>query len=88
MSSLNRPEEREEPAGALRMLIEKIVLTPGPERGEVDATLYGAPGKILAWTERQAPGKASKTNTPKGDSSGVLIELVAGAGFEPATFRL
>ena len=51
-------------------------------------TLYGELGQILAWTERQALGKASKTNTPGGTSSGVLVSVVAGAGFEPAAFRL
>ncbi|WP_306051185.1 recombinase family protein [Oceaniradius stylonematis] len=86
--ALNRPAERQEAAEALRMLIEKIMLTPGPERGEIHATLYGELGQILAWTERQALGKTSKTNTPGGVSSGVLVSVVAGAGFEPATFRL
>ncbi len=86
--ALNRPAVRQEAAEALRMLIEKIVLTPGQKRGEIDATLYGELGQILAWTERQALGKASKTNTPGGTSSGVLVSVVAGAGFEPATFRL
>ncbi|MAS15386.1 MAG: recombinase family protein [Nitratireductor sp.] len=86
--ALNRPAERQEAAEALRMLIEKIVLTPGQKRGEIDATLYGELGQILAWTERQTLGKASKTNTPGGASSGVLVSVVAGAGFEPATFRL
>ncbi|MGV0819024.1 recombinase family protein [Martelella sp. AMO21009] len=86
--ALNRPAVRQEAAEALRMLIEKIVLTPGQKRGEIDATLYGELGQILAWTERQALGKASKTNTPGGTSSGVLVSVVAGAGFEPAAFRL
>ena len=86
-TALNDPKERQEAAEALRMLIEKIVLTPGPERGEIDATLYGELGQILAWTERRAFGHAPKTNTPGGISSGVLVSVVAGAGFEPATFR-
>jgi len=77
--ALNRPAERQEAAEALRMLIEKIVLTPGQKRGEIDATLYGELGQILAWTERQAIGKAPKTNTPGGVSSGVLVSVVAGA---------
>lgn len=76
--ALNRHAERQEAAEALRMLIEKIVLAPGPKRGEIDATLYGELGQMLAWTE-QALGKASKTNTPRGGSSGVLVSVVAGA---------
>jgi transposase-like protein len=48
--ALNQPDERPEAAEALRMLIEKIVLTPGPERAEVFATLRGELGTILDWT--------------------------------------
>ncbi len=77
--ALNRPAERQEVDEALRMLIKKTVFTPGPERGEIHATLYGELGQILAWTERQALGKASKTNTPGGVSSGVSVSVVAGA---------
>ncbi|WP_375551362.1 recombinase family protein [Rhodophyticola porphyridii] len=79
--ALNRPAERQEAAEALRMLIEKIVLTPGPERGEIDATLYGELSTILNWTERQAIGNIRKNNTPGGASSGVSVSVVAGAGF-------
>ncbi|WP_246379877.1 hypothetical protein [Gluconacetobacter johannae] len=42
--ALNRPEERLEAAEALRALIEKVVLTPGPNRDEIDAMLYGEQG--------------------------------------------
>lgn len=55
--ALNRPDARLEAAEALRLLIEKIVLTPGPARGEIFATLHGELGTILAWTEQQAFGK-------------------------------
>ena len=86
--ALNRKEERQEAAETLRGLIEKISLTPGPERGEIYATLHGELGTILNWTERQAIGKATKTNTPGGASSGLSVSVVAGVGFEPTTFRL
>ncbi|WP_305292488.1 hypothetical protein [Paracoccus wurundjeri] len=42
-----RLNERLQAAAALRMLIEKIVLTPGPERGEMFATLHGDLATIL-----------------------------------------
>ncbi|GBR67421.1 hypothetical protein [Gluconobacter kanchanaburiensis] len=45
--ALNRLEERLEAAEALRALIEKVVLTPGPNRGEINAMLYGELGTIL-----------------------------------------
>ena len=86
--ALNRPEDRPEAAEALRTLIEKIVLTPGPNRGEIDALLYGELGTILNWIERQLAGRTAKKYTPGGSSPGVSVSVVAGVGFEPTTFRL
>ncbi|MCW2247771.1 DNA invertase Pin-like site-specific DNA recombinase [Azospirillum fermentarium] len=86
--ALNRKEERQEAAETLRGLIEKISLTPGPERGEIYATLHGELGTILNWTERQAIGKAVKTTKPAADATGLSLSVVAGRGFEPTTFRL
>nr|WP_074948213.1 recombinase family protein [Paracoccus halophilus] len=86
--ALNRKEERQEAAETLRGLIEKISLTPGPERGEIYATLHGELGTILNWTERQAIGKAAKTTKPAADATGLSLSVVAGVGFEPTTFRL
>ncbi|MFC0243918.1 DNA resolvase [Falsochrobactrum ovis] len=77
-AALNRPEERQQAADALRMLIEKIVLTPGPERGELYATLHGELRTILEWTERQAIGKAGKTTKPAAGATGLSVSLVAG----------
>ena len=86
--ALNRREERQEAAETLRGLNEKISLTPGPERGEIYATLHGELGTILNWTERQAIGKAVKTTKPAADATGLSLSVVAGIGFEPMTFRL
>ena len=86
--ALNRKEERQEAAETLRGLIEKILLTPGPERGEIYATLHGELGTVLNWTERQAIGKSAKTTKPAADATGLSLSVVAGAGFEPAAFRL
>ncbi|MER9082081.1 hypothetical protein [Mesorhizobium sp. M0895] len=63
--ALNRPEGRAEAAEALRKFIEKIVLRPGHNRGEIDATLYGELGTILNWIERQTIGKAEKRTLPE-----------------------
>ncbi len=87
-NSLNRKEERQEAAETLRGLIKKIVLTPGQERGEIYATLHGELATILEWTERQAVGKSTKNKTPGDDLTGLSVSVVAGAGFEPAAFRL
>ncbi|OIQ93612.1 hypothetical protein GALL_244600 [mine drainage metagenome] len=86
--ALNRPEDRAEAGEAIRALIEKITLKPGPNRGEIDATLHGELGTILAWIEAQALRKAQKQNTPGAGLSGVSVSVDAGAGFEPAAFRL
>lgn len=77
--ALNHPTERPGAAEALRLLIEKIVLTPGPKRGKIHATLHGDLRTILEWTGRQTVGRSSKRNTPAGLSSGVPVSLVAGA---------
>lgn len=63
----------------LRALIEKIVLTPGPERGEIYATLHGELRTILEWTLRQAVVNADKTTKPAVVAAGLLVSLVAGA---------
>ncbi len=81
--ALNKPEERAEAAGAIRGLIERIVLTPGANRGEMDVALHGDLGTILEWTTTRDGIK--KTDPP---SSGMSVSVVAGAGFEPATSRL
>ena len=86
--ALNQPKERLEAAEALRLLIEKIVLTPGPQRGEIHATLHGELATILEWTQRQATGKIAKNKTPAAKATGVSESVVAGARFELTTFRL
>ncbi|MCX2697430.1 recombinase family protein [Ochrobactrum chromiisoli] len=86
--ALNEPEQRQAASQQLRCLIEKVSLTPGPKRGQVDATLHGELGTILNWIERQAVGKSTKNKSPGDDLMGVSVSVVAGAGFEPAAFRL
>ncbi len=76
--ALNRPEDRAEATEVLRDLIEKIVLRPGPKRGEIEATLHGELRTILEWVERQAIGKAQNTNTPGALAPGVSVSVVEG----------
>ena len=71
--ALRDPQERGEAAEAVRGLIERIVLTPGAKRGEMDATLHGDLGAVLEWT---AKGRKNETDTP---SSGMSVPVVAGA---------
>ena len=77
------PRDRDEAADAIRGLIERIVLTPGEKRGQMDAALHGDLGTILEWAGNGRGKRA--TDTPR---SGMSVSVVAGAGFEPATFRL
>jgi site-specific DNA recombinase len=58
--ALNQPEDRNEAAEAIRALVEKITLRPGPNRDEIDATLHGELRAILGWIEAQAIGKTQK----------------------------
>ncbi|GBR06791.1 hypothetical protein GLI01_32780 [Gluconacetobacter liquefaciens] len=55
------------------------MLTPGPNRGEIDAMLYGELETMLTWIERQVIGKSEKRNTPGARLTGVPESLVAGA---------
>src|SRR5712692_3112475 len=86
--ALNTPEDRNEAAEAIRALVEKITRRPGPNRGEIDATLHGELGTILGWIEAQAIEKTRKRETPAAFATGVSVSVVAGIGFEPMTFRL
>jgi site-specific DNA recombinase len=85
--ALHRPENQAEAAESIRTVIEKIVLRPGPSRGETDAQLYGELSKILNWIEYQDLGKVRK-QLPGTAVPGVSESVVAGIGFEPMTFRL
>ena len=65
---------------AIRSMIERIVVTPR-DCGGVDLALHGDLARILALC-------AGNAKTPPHGETGFLVSLVAGAGFEPTTFRL
>lgn len=71
--ALRHPQERDEAAEAIRALIERITVTPGLKRGQIDATLHGDLNKILEWATRT--GQKNKTDTP---DAGVSVSVVAG----------
>ncbi|MCB1922036.1 MAG: recombinase family protein, partial [Candidatus Competibacteraceae bacterium] len=80
-----------EAAKHLRGLIEKIVLTPKEGREELQIDLYGDLAGILIMAadktghqKRERLRNAVNDNIPEPSK----IVLVAGAGFEPATFGL
>ncbi len=84
--ALNCNNVRAEASEHLRSLIGKIVLTPEPGREELRIDLHGDLAGILqiASQKRARPGKTLLL----GESGPNKIALVAGAGFEPATFGL
>ena len=75
--ALNEPTTREEAATLLRGLVDEIRLTPVD--GALAIYLVGDLAAILNLSTQKHPGQRQ---------AGVQTTLVAGAGFEPATFRL
>ena len=62
----------------LRSLVKEIILTP--EAGELKIDVRGDLAGILAIS--------LKTKTPAAGAGVSQVEMVAGTGFEPVTFRL
>ena len=60
-------------------MIEKIVVTPNPNRFNVE--VVGEIGAILELVD-------GKQKLPDAEHPGSSLSVVAGAGFEPAAFRL
>ena len=79
VQSLNNPNTLIEANTAIRQLIERVQLVP--ENGELKIELYGELATLLKL------GTERKNEHPQAKSEGVQITMVAGAGFEPATFR-
>ena len=78
--ALREPETTTQAALALRGLIDRIRLVP--VNGALKIELEGARAALLAL------GVPESKHPRSGEGSGVQETLVAGAGFEPATFRL
>ncbi|MDP6951228.1 MAG: recombinase family protein [Alphaproteobacteria bacterium] len=79
-AALNSDDRRTEAADILRTLISAIVLTPND--GKLAIRLSGDLGGILALsTKNERPSQLTPEDL-------LQFEVVAGAGFEPATFRL
>ena len=83
--ALNDEENRAEAADLLRSLVDRIVLTPNAA-GTLDIDLFGDLAGILALS-------MNRQQNHQTDAAGTAdlvrqVKVVAGAGFEPATFRL
>ena len=91
-------EKRLHAADVLRSLVQRIVLTP--EDGELKIEVVGDLAAILNIAVKPKPqtaptaNAASPTQNSRPVRAAVLsnlasqVEMVAGAGFEPTTFRL
>ena len=66
----------------VRSMIDRVVLTPRTAGGGLDAELHGVLANILAVCSE------ANAKKPSGGPEGCQLSVVAGAGFEPATFRL
>ncbi|MGC1301800.1 MAG: recombinase family protein [Caulobacteraceae bacterium] len=64
VEALNDPEDRAEANDALRSLINKIVLTPGPRWGEVRGVLHGDLEAILRWNTEPKAGRRNAEPFP------------------------
>jgi site-specific DNA recombinase len=79
--ALQEPDTRSEATEALRGLVDAIVLTPDPIGETLQIELRGNLAAMLGATVQ------TKRSSESNDLS-VQVSLVAGAGFEPATFGL
>jgi site-specific DNA recombinase len=80
VESLNDPESRPAASEALRLLVDKVVVHFIPEYGSHQIELIGELAALLTIAQNEnAAALAAASNS---------LKLVAGAGFEPATFRL
>jgi site-specific DNA recombinase len=82
--ALADPEIEAEAAAIIRSQIERITLTPNAVGG-LEVLLHGDLARILEICEA---GESGKDKRPGTNVAGRELSVVAGAGFEPATFRL
>ncbi|WPZ34048.1 recombinase family protein [Thalassobaculum sp. OXR-137] len=83
-ASLNDPAIKTEAGEVLRSLIDRIVLMPRADGPGLDVKLHGNLAQILALSD----ACAQIHEHPAAVAVGCQLSVVAGAGFEPATFRL
>ena len=79
--ALQEPDSRSEATEALRGLVDAIVLTPDQAGETLQIELRGNLAAMLGAT-------VQTKRSPESDDLSLQVSLVAGAGFEPATFGL
>ncbi len=91
IAGLTDPDRESEAREAIRGLIEKIVATPVPtsgKRSRLELTLHGDLAGILALSLVAVLMSRQQKTSLLREVDQTREFLVAGAGFEPATFRL
>ena len=95
--ALNAKAHQAEASALIRDLVDRIVLTPNAERSELMIDLHGDLAGILTVAHKNAPradARGAKSldvlepQTLSAVADWAKIKMVAGAGFEPAAFRL
>ncbi|HGR4979326.1 TPA: hypothetical protein ACLPK7_006065, partial [Pseudomonas aeruginosa] len=76
-AALAHPDDAAEAAEAIREIIDRIVITPGPTRGDLSVTLQGELGTILDWIDRT--GKPGYKPAPDTASSRLSASVKARA---------
>ena len=79
--ALREPDTRCEATEALRGLVDSVVLTPDLAGATLQIELRGNLAAMLGAT-------VQTKRSPESDDLSLQVSLVAGAGFEPATFGL
>lgn len=75
--ALDHPDDAAEAAEAIREIIDRIVLTPGPTRRDFSVTLQGELSTILDWIERT--GKPGYRPNPDAGSARLSVSVKARA---------
>jgi site-specific DNA recombinase len=76
-AALDHPDDAAEAAEAIREIIDRIVITPGPTRGDLSVTLQGELGTILDWIDRT--GKPGYKPAPDAASTRLSASVKARA---------
>lgn len=76
-AALAHPDDAAEAAEAIREIIDRIVITPGPMRRDLSVTLQGELGTILDWIDRT--GKPGYKPTPDNGSTQLSASVKARA---------
>ncbi len=85
-TALNNPETRDEAVSILRGLIDEIRLVP--EDGHLRIHLVGQLAALFTLAQGKKSGAQKHLRPDHLSEIGPQVTLVAGAGFEPTTFRL